>query len=703
MPLYAEAAEIENTAVVRQASESDPLLGEDDDQKPFYRARPLWLVPFAITAALVRGMTLAPRIEVFTQLSCKRLHGQDRYNQDEISSIIPTTHHIIPQASISPFYFSLDPLGPPLHPSHFYRKLSPSNVTLVYGLYDGHKDHSAGKERRPPASRCLGDPAVQAGAARLQTIMTTTMGLLSALTTGWWGHFGERHGRTKVLAIVTLGLFLTDLAFIVVSTPSLPFSDHAYKLLTIAPVIEGLLGGWSTLQSATSAYLSDCTSSGSRAYIFSRFAGVFYIGLSMGPSIGGYLIKNPIWDTPTTDGSVAVTSVFWVAIICSFVNFVLALFLFPESLDKVKRLRLAEQQGKATAKGKARAEEVEVVGQPSGSGEAEQSRHDEGIIRGFLKPLALFLPATVYDGGARKRKDWSLTFLGAALFGATLANGVHQVKYLYAEHVYGWGAEQLSYYISFLSGARALFLLFLFPWIIATFKPKPPGLTRAAPGASAPDAKMKKPKPTKAHLAREISFDLIMTRFSLVIDILSNTLVTLGPMPAVHVLGSAGSLWTQESQSLFVAATALSSLGSGAGPAMQSLALCIVQVRALGAAAAGGTEAPASDQGGVGQLFGALSVLQTLGQMILGPMLFGLVYSGTVAAFPKTVFVTAAGLLVCSLALVMLVRGPRIPIARKGNKGKRPVRDGERGRSRVSKDLRGGATSYGSVGSSSTA
>ena len=41
--------------------------------------------------------------------------------------------------------------------------------------------------------------------------------------------------------------------------------------------------------------------------------------------------------------------------------------------------------------------------------------------------------------------------------------GVSQLKYLYAEHTYGWGAEQLSYYISFLGGARALFLLFVLP------------------------------------------------------------------------------------------------------------------------------------------------------------------------------------------------------------------------------------------------
>lgn len=134
--------------------------------------------------------------------------------------------------------------------------------------------------------------------ARIQTIFTITMGLLSACSTGWWGHFGERHGRTKVLAIATLGYFFTystslytlritrshacrDLLFILASTPSSPFYSHGYKLLLIAPVIEGLLGGWSTIQSGTSAYISDCTSAGSRAAIFSRFTGVSFLGFSV--------------------------------------------------------------------------------------------------------------------------------------------------------------------------------------------------------------------------------------------------------------------------------------------------------------------------------------------------------------------------------------------------------------------------------------
>lgn len=148
---------------------------------------------------------------------------------------------------------------------------------------------------------------------------------------------------------------------------------------------------------------------------------------------------------------------------------------------------------------------------------------------------------------------------------------------------------------------------------------------------------------------------------------------------------------------MFVMATSLSSLGSGAIPAMQSLALCILQVRAMEASAGNPAEVESGKgEAGVGELFGALAVLQAVGQMVAGPMLFGLVYSGTVATFPKAIFMTAAGILVGGLALVALVRGPRIAQpGRQVGKGKRRSREEEpRGRSRVAKDLRGyGSTS----------
>lgn len=693
--------EATSSASVSSQNESVPLLGERvvPRRKPFYRARPLWLVPFAVMASLTRGMTLAPRVEVFTQLSCNKVRSeQASYNR---------THHpssiiVFPQSNAWLHHTTtLDPLGPHLH-----------RPILLSGLADNDDDTQ--DPRQIPSSRCIEDPAVQAGAARLQMIMTTTMGLLTALTTGWWGHFGERHGRTTVLAIATFGLFLTDLIFILVSTPSSPLSHHGHKLLLLAPFIEGLLGGWSTLQSATSAYLSDCTSSGSRAHIFSRFAGVFYIGFSLGPSIGAWLIQHPIpiLASPGTEGRAAktVTSVFWVAIACSFINFVLVLLVFPESLDKEKKdkaMREYVARTRGTSRGKARASEEGIRDERDDV--HERPAQTGSVISKLLEPLAVFLPVVVMDptSPGRKRRDWSLTLLAASLIGYMLSTGVYQIKYLYAEHVYGWGTEQLSHYISFLGGARAMYLLLLLPTIISLFKPKP-----VAKKGNAKAAQGKKPKPTRAQLGREIAFDLTLTRWSLVIDIVANALITLAPAPSYHVHDAfrhhKGFSFTMpqmsnaQSQALFVLASSMNSLGSGSIPAVHSLALCLMQVRALdtGTAAVEAEEVVVDSETavGTGSLFGAFAVLQSVGQMILGPMLFGLVYSNTVARFPKAIFFVAAAILIYALVMVLLVRNP----VRPSKKGKRVIwthsrrRDVqvERGRSRVSKDLRGGGAGY---------
>lgn len=92
------------------------------------------------------------------------------------------------------------------------------------------------------------------------------------------------------------------------------------------------------------------------------------------------------------------------------------------------------------------------------------------VVKSFISPLAVFLPTDVPVARAAgmpnmfiTRKDWSLTFLALSFFIYVLASGVFQIKYLYAEHVYDWTAEQLSYYISFVGGVRAFHLLVLLP------------------------------------------------------------------------------------------------------------------------------------------------------------------------------------------------------------------------------------------------
>jgi hypothetical protein len=87
-------------------------------------------------------------------------------------------------------------------------------------------------------------------------------------------------------------------------------------------------------------------------------------------------------------------------------------------------------------------------------------------------------------------------------------------------------------------------------------------------------------------------------------------------------------------------------------------------------------------------------------------MIFGVIYSSTVASFPKAIFATASGLVLLSIAFTALVRPDvslSVPKRKKvqvkgksavrpcGTKPKRRYQEQARGRSRVSKDLRGGA------------
>ena len=202
-------------------------------------------------------------------------------------------------------------------------------------------------------------------------------------------------------------------------------------------------------QSAISAYLSDCTSSGSRAHIFSRFTGVTYVGSSVGPVIGGWLIRHPLkWVRGSSiPGRQPVTSVFWVSVFFAFINSLLVIFVVPESLDKEKRKRamIAYQKlGKVTRKkGKARESSSTLLlsRDPDRSSSDDEdateqrnrpSQEERGcglrtraaeIISRLLNPLAVFLPAVVLDplGTGRQRRDWSLTLLTAALFGFMLS------------------------------------------------------------------------------------------------------------------------------------------------------------------------------------------------------------------------------------------------------------------------------------------
>ncbi|KAG8744670.1 hypothetical protein FRC11_013339 [Ceratobasidium sp. 423] len=651
--------------------EQAPLLGKPRREKfkPWYRqAAPKLLVPFALASALCRGMTLAPRVEVFTQIACDELRIEpDRAYGPDSSRNYSSVHH--------GFSIGLDMHSPFMVVIPSQPRL-PGRVHLAQADHVGNDNdlHSIPASLPISSDRCRLDPAVQQGAAKLQT-----PGTLSAVMSGFWGQFGDKHGRTGVIALSIFAMLATDCVFLLAASqsasPTYSFLT-ASRLLVISPIIEGLLGGFPTMQAAFNAYISDATAPGSsRAKIFARFFGIVFVGNAAGPTLSSLLPFNP----------------FYSSIVLGASNLVLVLLFLPKSLTQEQRLALAASKVSAPSEDQ----------KPEDEGWMQRmSGYVTGTIRGTFEPMAILLPKKRKgQGQAVSGYDWNLTYLAISLSLYLLTIAIYSVKFLYAQHTFGWGGEQLSYYISYMGFLRALNLIVILPYLIKVYKPKPLEHPEPPPShyaytspamsphgsvtvlntpvtpvrtISLPEVPTISPSPPSTpgsqtptpaglstvnadlirrsiRLSREQQFDLLVARLSMVMDFWSYFL-----------------LCSSTSATGFVLTTTLSAFGGGTSPALQSLALGVL----------GGEEKD------IGRLFGALSMLSSISSTILSPMIFGSLYSLTVAIFPKAIFLVATAVLTTALVFLALVQ-PNRPLRRRDVEDFPP-----RGRSRRAKDLR---------------
>ena len=174
----------------------------------------------------------------------------------------------------------------------------------------------------------------------------------------------------------------------------------------------------------------------------------------------------------------------------------------------------------------------------------------------------------------------------------------------------------------------------------------------------------------RAPTTRQIlQFDLTLARLQMFFDTLSHILVLVFP---------------SDSEPLFVLATALTSMGAGSLPAVHSTVLGYARYRNIQA------QVPEQAREDVGVLFGALATLSAVGQSIIGPILFGILYSYTVKVFPKSIFVASAVCAGFGWAIMcvcvrprkrVIIHGPRQSLG----EGRRRVRG--RGRSALTKDI----------------
>ncbi|WWD19857.1 hypothetical protein CI109_104324 [Kwoniella shandongensis] len=543
---------------------------------------------------------------------------------------------------------------------------------------------------------CKRDPRVQAASAKLSMVMTLSMGLLSALTTGFWGQTSDRWGRTKVLTVVFCGAVLSEVSFILVAT--FPYlAPGGYRALLIGPFFDGLLGGYSTVTATINAYVSDCTPDGSRVTVFARLMGMFMLGYSVGPALGSFLIYST--------GNIMIP--FYINVVIYILAIPLGLFLLPESLSSEARLALAKNvhlAKEAAARRDAAEREWEDETPPIG----EEARESDPLLSGwsvatnaghsrrrkraygtlkrsfrkifkFLEPLELFLPREREDDGTEsgrsRGRDWNLTFVGMGVFFVTSVLGVMAVKVQFAFFFYGWTSTQLGPFMSFVGFFRAFTLIVLVPLVMRYVKPyfiekEEESESEAQAGTSAftvtsgisansasaadhptqeaeavPTVTTSKPKRT-AHL------DLWTVRICLLTELIPYIVLALGP-----------------SQEWFVGASAMLTLAAPTGPAANSLALSLL---------------PDASQSG--RLFGGLGFIQALGATLISPLLFGTLFASTVGWYAPAVFVLAAVVVMLALLCFSFVR-----LEKKKEDGRE-----ERGRSRNVKRVN--STSVGQSG-----
>lgn len=109
------------------------------------------------------------------------------------------------------------------------------------------------------------------------------------------------------------------------------------NFLFIGAVFDGLCGSFMLGLALAFSYSADCTSSKHRAMAFGAFQGCLFLGVAIGPALGGLLVE--------ATGNIL--SIFYVTLVAHFIFIVYILTILPESLSK---RRMLEARKKHTAK-----------------------------------------------------------------------------------------------------------------------------------------------------------------------------------------------------------------------------------------------------------------------------------------------------------------------------------------------------------------
>ncbi|KAF4971907.1 hypothetical protein FSARC_1412 [Fusarium sarcochroum] len=355
-------------------------------------------------------------------------------------------------------------------------------------------------------------PEVQANVATFMLVMNLLTGILSAIVAPRIGHLSDRYGRTRLMALASVGGILAE--FVTILAARYPDVVN-YRWLLLGSVFDGMTGSFTTGSIMTQSYTSDCTPPSKRAQSMGYVHACLFTGLAFGPLLAGYFVK---WT-----GSLL--SVFYVVMGCHVAFMLFIWLVVPESLSQRKQLAAREKW-----------EKEQEMRPPASSSWMATLRTANPFA-----PLKILYPTGPGTSPALRRNLIALALDDTIILGASMSAGA--VIVLYCGVTYDWGTLEKSKFVSLLSLVRVVVLMGIFPVINYFGRTRPAARRRRESGVALVE------KNTGAD-----ELDVWVLRIALMSD----------------VLGAVGYIFARSS-GVFVASgmiTAFGGLGSATGQAI---------------------------------------------------------------------------------------------------------------------------------------
>ncbi|KAI8971530.1 major facilitator superfamily domain-containing protein [Mycotypha africana] len=277
-------------------------------------------------------------------------------------------------------------------------------------------------------------PEVQAIVSRAQAIIMMITYGSTLLFAGYYGSLSDRKGRKLILKISTFGnIVLVSSYILTIKFPEV----FGISLLFIAPLLRGLLAGDAVMIAAAQAYISDCTTPGTRTIAFGRLMASVFIGATVGPTVASSLMKR----------TNSIASVFYLVLTLNIFFELYVMLILPESKSaeaRRKSTELAEEKKKKASTYDSILQRINIFSALGMLTRAPSSPVASKYTHPYIMPIIAVIQFVIY-----------MVALPPSL--------------LYAMLQFGWTAYEGGLYISLAAFMRTLIMMLLLPFLSKLF------------------------------------------------------------------------------------------------------------------------------------------------------------------------------------------------------------------------------------------